>query len=142
MPVVRLTFQRILEVVAAQAGTTVGALKVRNRDLAAVRARAILISRRIRPELSVTLLAQLLGRHTSSIVQAHQRAEAAYAQDPDEHARVWAALGELGVAELPEFEWSARSLDGLPAVERAIAATQARLVRLQIRRQQILERAA
>jgi len=140
-----VTFQMIKEAAAAEAGASVGELQLKKfrPDLQRARARAVLLARRLRPDLSVTTLGDLFGgRNSSSIVKAHRQAEALYEADPAERQAVQAVLARLGVDGLPDYRWTACASGRIEPLERLINRTEAQLARLYARRAQLLQRAA
>lgn len=121
-----VTFSDILEVTAANAGLPVAALTGRSRRPAVAhpRQRAILLARRLRPDLSTTWLGQKLGgRDHSTIHHNHKVAEQRLRDDPAEAAAVQALLAELGIPELPPLRFTLFCRD----LDREIAATRRRL---------------
>lgn len=134
----RVTVARIVLATAAVAGVEVEALQARDDrsvHVRAARARAILIARRLRPDVSAGRLGVLLGgRKGPTIVQLHGRAEAAYENRPDERGAVRVVLDALGVAELPPYAWTACARTRLEPLDRLIADTEAKLAVYRARR--------
>jgi hypothetical protein len=140
----RITFAEVIEAAASTYGVAVEQLQDkadRKEAVRVARARAILVGRRLR--ISCAIMGEALGGRTSStIVNVHRRAEAAYEADPAERLAVAFLLDFLGLAELPPYEWTACAKGRLEPLERLIADTEAKLHRLHLRRAQLLRKAA
>lgn len=140
-----ISFARIAMAVAEDAQLEVELLRdLRDRspEGRAARARAVLIARRVRPELSNARLgAQLGGRKACTIVLMHGRAETRYEADPAERAAVARVLDALGIAELPPYGWTACAKGRLEPLDRLIASTEAKLAVYRERRARLLKAA-
>lgn len=138
----RISFARIAEAVAEDAQLEIEVLQdLRDRSPAgrAARARAVLIARRLRPDLaSFRVGAQLGGRKACTIALMHGRAESRFEADPDERAAVARVLDALGVAELPPYQWTACAKTRVEPLDRLIASTEAKLATYRARRAQLV----
>lgn len=126
-----VSFQQILNVVAEDAKIAVGEMGSRRRfsRLSDARQRVVLLSRRIRPDLSAEWIGRRWGRDHSTVVYIHQQAERAFASFPEEAARVAALVQQLGLDELPPYRPPAT----VAALRRQLEAAELRVARLRRR---------
>jgi hypothetical protein len=133
-----LGVETVLRASAKVAGVTVADLKGASPGprIAPHRARAVLILRRLRPDLSSIRIGQYLGnRDHSTILHAEAAAERRLKEDPDERCLTEATLAALGQLRLPPPPTRDRGLYAarlnVRSLERQLAEARARLAMLE-----------